>query len=90
MARKMATSFAAHPNIMSYLFSRRRAQVEIDARIFPSRLYGDEGSYRAAFRKTHFIDACRQHGCIMAVEIGAVDNRRNLSGFFAQTVFRRL
>src|SRR5437867_9719763 len=58
-AREMAPRFSADPNIMSYLFFCRWAQVEVDPRIRSSGFYRDGSFYCAALRNTQFIDTHR-------------------------------
>src|SRR5262245_17628338 len=82
----MGASFAAHPNIMPDLLFRRWTQIEIDPRIRSSRLHRDGCSHCAA-DKTHFINASWYRGGVMAIDIGASDNRRHLSGFLLEPDF---
>ena len=50
----------------------------------------DGGFWCAPCGQTHFIDAPRQRGCVMAVNIRAADNQRNLSAFLLEPDPRRL
>src|SRR4030095_9308676 len=83
----MSASFTTNPNVMFDLFFCERTQIKIDTRIFPSRLYSDRGSFCGAFHKTHFIEASRQYGCVMTVDIRAADNRRGLFAFLLKSDF---
>jgi len=83
----MTSRAAADPNIMFYPFFRRRAQVEIDPRIRPGRFYRDGGTYFAGYKKGHFVHASRQRNRVMAADIRATDNRRDLSAFLLKTDF---
>ena len=87
VARQMTSRAAADPNIMFYPFFRRRAQVEIDPRIRPGRFYRDGGTYFAGYKKGHFVHASRQRNRVMAADIRATDNRRDLSAFLLKTDF---
>ena len=86
-ARQMASSAFADPNIMSYLFLCRGSQVEIDARICSSRFYSQGGFYRATFCNAHFIETYWQSRRVMAVDIRAGSNRRNLFPFLFKPDF---
>ncbi len=72
---------------MLYFLFCRWAQVEIDPRIRAGRFYRDGGTYFAGYKKGHFVHAFRQCNRVMAADIRATDNRRDLSAFLLKTDF---
>ena len=54
-ARHIASSASEHPDIIPYPFLCRRAQVEVNARLFSTHFYIDGELHRAASDNAEFI-----------------------------------